>query len=157
MTSKITDFVARKDQEAKRLGVPDHRKNRVEQWLGALNQLFRQIEIWLAESVVSGAASISRLKTFVHEEAYGSYETDKLLISIAGSTISVEPMGAFVLGANGRVDLRGSNGQQVVLILLADGWHFTGLRSSVDKMPRMLDEDGFLSVLQQLLDRSALD
>jgi hypothetical protein len=158
MTTKIAEFLHETKASDSHQDASTSRQARFDRWLSALDDLYEKVERWLNESIRAGDASTLRIRAFLHEEAYGSYECNKLLITVGSRTISVEPRGAFVLGAEGRVDMSGPHGRQVVLVLLGGEWYFTTLsaRSRREK-PALLDEDGFLDILRKLLSTGSVD
>lgn len=44
------------------------------------------------------------------EENIGTYETRKMMITALNQTVSLEPMGTLIIGAHGRIDLKGRKG-----------------------------------------------
>lgn len=96
--------------------VPEHREQQKEEWLAALDQLFRSIEEWLGPAVSAGVLTTSRSSTDVTEADLGMYEAPVLHISDGRLTVRLQPVGVRVagvvasggrrhVGLRGRVDL----------------------------------------------------
>jgi len=79
--------------------------DQVESFRKAVEYLFTEIDSWLAASPLK----TRREDMQINEEASGAYNIQKLLIEdAAGKKIAeLVPVAAFVLGADGRVDLDG--------------------------------------------------
>jgi hypothetical protein len=77
----------------------------LETFLAKVNHLLSDIEEWSR----SAGLATSQEEISITEEACGTYKTRKLLIqSTTGARLAeVIPISAWVLGANGRVDLKG--------------------------------------------------
>lgn len=83
--------------------------------------LYSNIEGWLKGT----SLKTKRLSFDVMENVYGSYKIDCLDISRAdGTTVAtLEPIGASVIGGEGRVDLVGSRDRQSIMYFGAEGPH----------------------------------
>ncbi len=88
-------------------------------WLSALEDLYRQIEVWLAPLQQKGLVVSSRVPVQLSEEKMGTYTADELVLEFGPQEIVLEPKGTLIVGACGRVDVfrRGARGEQVMLIL----------------------------------------
>ncbi len=88
-------------------------------FLTHVNSLFAEIETWLR------AAGLKILKTDIeiNEEDYGSYHAPKItVLSPAGTELAeITPVGASILGANGRVDMQGFADKIILLDMDAGG------------------------------------
>jgi len=77
----------------------------VDRWKGAVSRLYDDIAAWLKPYVDDGGLVLERVTKAVHEEATGAYEIDVLDIEVGTETVRLEPMGAVVIGALGRIDM----------------------------------------------------
>ncbi|MGZ8219485.1 hypothetical protein [Methylomagnum sp.] len=77
-----------------------------DEFLGRVNQLFLDIESWIQPTELK----LVKSKTFILEELLGSYEAPKLIVRTPqGKEIAeITPIGRCILGANGRIDIKGS-------------------------------------------------
>ncbi len=109
MTNKeFDDFVARQTSKVKSPKV-DWKKQRKE-WLKHLSDFYQQVEEFLSDYVAKGQISINYGVKSIIEEGLGEYQVNTAIIKIGPSEIKLEPIGANVIGAKGRVDMNGSNG-----------------------------------------------
>ena len=108
-------------------------KKILDNYLTDINKLFKKIDKWLAPS----GLVISRTKIEITEEASGKYSIDKLIItgSDDNTIASVVPVGAWVIGANGRIDMIGRYDRIILLKLEGNTQeNETTSRTSVEKV-----------------------
>ena len=91
----------------------------LQSFLEKVHQLFSEIKSWCASENLSS----QRTPISISEEEYGHYTTDQLKISTkAGTHIAdVTPIGASILGANGRIDIKGPHDKIILVDLDAGG------------------------------------
>lgn len=77
------------------------------EWLQSIKDLFCDLSGYLQEHVDAGKISISSGVVSINEELLGAYEAPKLTIKIGNSEAELVPIGRIILGAQGRIDLRG--------------------------------------------------
>ena len=84
-----------------------------------VGQLYGQVTTWLT----STSLKIRQPSTTIAENIYGSYHVQLLEISSADGkkVATLEPVGASVIGAEGRVDLVGNRDRQLILYFEAEG------------------------------------
>jgi len=97
--------------------------DQVESFRKAVEYLFTEIDSWLAASPLK----TRREDMQINEEASGAYNIQKLLIEdAAGKKIAeLVPVAAFVIGADGRVDLDGKYDKTIIIYAEAGGPSFT--------------------------------
>jgi len=77
-------------------------------------RLYESIESWLPD----GALALQREEVQIEEEAFGTYSSQKLILNDKGRKIATFlPIGASVIGADGRVDVRGRHDKESLLFL----------------------------------------
>lgn len=127
---------------------------RKSEWISYVNQLYSEIESWLALWIERGYLTVTRTPTPKWEDPLGDYMIDTLEITAGDQTVVLEPFGRNVLGALGRIDiyLRGfkSDAQMLLLLPALDGtqrWElwksrYSGSRHPFDKerLERLLNE-----------------
>jgi len=96
----------------------DKKKSILQQFLDSIAELYSQIDNWLG----STSLRATRQKVEIVEEACGAYKVQKLTISDPGGTTiaDIVPIGAWIIGAKGRVDLIGRR-DKVILVNLEKG------------------------------------
>jgi len=82
-------------------------------FLDSIAELYKNIEDWVKLQSIS----ITREEVELNEELYGIYKAEKLVLKNSdGVTLSdIIPIGAGVIGANGRVDMVGKFDRAIIL------------------------------------------
>lgn len=117
-------------------------------WVGGfkvkVSALFAKLEEWIRRA--DPTAFTERNVLEVREQRSGSYETQVLRFVTGGSAFRVAPVGAWVVGADGRVDVIGPH-DRVVLVVNGDDW----FRVVQGTNPRLepLDEQRFIQLLEE--------
>jgi len=109
MASRAFDeFVQREQESAKRSeGVADDWEVERKEWLRRLEELFAQVSEYLREYVDAGQITVSYRNIELNEEYVGPYTARAMAIAIGSKTIVLEPIGTFLVGSKGRVDVVG--------------------------------------------------
>ena len=96
---------------------PDYVNKRIDDWIARVDALYRMIEHWLPEGWTA-----RRIETvFMDEElmrkaGVGPRKLPVLSLSSPKEAVArIEPQGLWIIGANGRVDLRGRKGTFIIL------------------------------------------
>ena len=138
--------------------VEEHRDEQKKEWLRALDQLFKEIEGWLAPAVNAGVLTTRRSETEITELDFGSYWAPQLEVRDDRLTVRFEPVGGRVVGAvvaagkrhiglRGRVDLV-CGPIRIPLVRSTSGvWKALPLRGE----PRDLTEESFAEILGEVL------
>lgn len=112
------EFVRRENQAARALDQEQiDWQARKEYWLNQLRQLFAHIEEYLKPYSTKGQVRFEERTVHLNEEFIGSYSAPELLITIGSKTIRLEPIGANVLLAKGRVDIEGPLARAQLLLI----------------------------------------
>jgi hypothetical protein len=100
-------------------------KHRVDEYLQRLHDLYAQVRGWLADQPVI----LAEKSVAITEMLPGQYQAPSLeVVSQTGAPVAVlQPIGSWIIGALGRVDLSGTNDTAVLLYLPAGGgqWRVT--------------------------------
>jgi hypothetical protein len=115
----ISDFDAfvKGQQSAASEGGPENWENERLEWLRHLDELYKIIESFLAEYIASGAIKRDYREITLNEENIGSYAARQMILRIGGREIILAPVGTFIFGAKGRVDVEGPAGQFSFLLV----------------------------------------
>ncbi len=94
------------------------KKEILDEYLDNVSKCYAMVEEWLNGKFLSS----KQVEYVVYEEASGKYETKKLLVYKNENNQIAEllPVGAWVIGANGRIDLIGNFDQQILVYLKKD-------------------------------------
>jgi hypothetical protein len=122
---------------------------RKQDWVSSLKDLYALIRSWLRPLEEDGTLSYSITQVTLQEDYLGSYSVDALSLHIGNQRIEFCPKGTLIVGAEGRVDVRGP--KAVRTLVLSDGqW------SVVERSPRVkmlpFNEDSFHDMLQEVLE-----
>lgn len=106
---------------AKKLTAEDDKKidwNKMkDEWLAHLKELYIQIEGWLKVFENNDVISFEYKRLNLNEEHIGIYESSSMIIKIASEQVLLEPIGTLLIGAKGRVDMKGKSGiTKIVLV-----------------------------------------
>jgi uncharacterized protein YodC (DUF2158 family) len=94
-------------------------KGRVSSFVNSVGRLFTDIESWIASTTLKAI----RQPIQISEEASGRYEIDKLTLKSEKGKRVAEffPVGAFIIGGNGRIDLVGTIDKAIIVNLKTGG------------------------------------
>ena len=112
------EFIKRETQNEKDLS--EQKRIRLKEWQNNLKKLYDIVKDFLKEYSQTGKVKIIEEDTDITEEFLGTYTTQKMTIYLGnlGKHIELNPIGACVIAAFGRVDMSGKNG--TVRIVLVD-------------------------------------
>lgn len=111
MTKALDDFV---DREARKHAARREEVDwdlRRERWLEKLGEFYDFVDSSLKKYVDRDKVRIIRGTKSLNEQYIGSYEAPTRLVEIGDNRISLDPVGAMLIGAYGRVDMRGPYGR----------------------------------------------
>lgn len=111
---------------------------RLKRWRAEVRRLFATISEW--SEALPGGASLREEPITIHEKRSGPYEMSRLVIMSGGASMSVEPVAAWVVGADGRVDLKGNGGPFTLVYSRAEGWRCVLDTFPVVKTPDLTKE-----------------
>lgn len=91
----------------------------VRSFVASVDRLFAEVESWIAPTRLKG----TRQEIEISEEASGKYKVNKLTLVDEGGKKIVEflPIGTFIIGGNGRIDLNGTIDKAIIVNLEAGG------------------------------------
>lgn len=117
-------------------------------WVGGfkakVEALFQSLEEWIRR--FDPQVFIERRPLEIREQKSGSYDTEVLRLTTNGSDFRITPVGAWVVGADGRVDVVGPT-DRVILVVNGYDW-FRVLQGSNPRLEQ-LDEQTFLQLLEE--------
>lgn len=109
-----------------------------------IEALFKTLEEWIRR--LDPTVFIERRPLEVREQRSGSYETQVLRFSTGGSDFRVSPVGAWIVGADGRVDVIGPQ-DRVTLVVNGNKW--SRVFQTANPRLELLDETGFVQLLEE--------
>ncbi|MFZ0705690.1 MAG: hypothetical protein WAM71_08825 [Candidatus Korobacteraceae bacterium] len=112
-TNSFDEFVQHQQQQNAAVNWTKER----DEWLRNLQRLYEEVEAFLAEYVKKNEIRLTYRPVSLHEEYIGSYEARQMLIGVGRSEILLNPVGTFIIGAWGRVDIVGPYGTAQLLLV----------------------------------------
>jgi hypothetical protein len=142
-------FQKKQQQSAGAAGIDwDDRRNK---YLAAVDDLYHQIGIILAEPVAQKTVAAQRRAKELSENYIGTYKIDDLILLVGDEQVRFSPVGRNIAGASGRVDVLGERGVPEVLIVQPDGrWSFVQSRQPTLKVVPF-DESSLAEVLKRVM------
>lgn len=117
-------------------------------WLACLDDLYSLVKSWLTPLEQDNTVSYSITQTTLQEDYLGSYQVDVLSLHIGDQTVDFHPKGTLIIGAEGRVDVRGQ--RAIRTLVFNEGDWFV-----VERSPRLkmlpFNEDSFQDLLQEVM------
>lgn len=120
MTDRFKQFVQdqKKQADADEVALtPEQDKQR---WLDHLQKLSVMVQEWLAEYELDGNIEVQTEDIYLSEEQVGSYKAPLVKIRVGSKLIKLRPIGTFLIGAYGRVDMEGPRGVCRLILVPAD-------------------------------------
>lgn len=125
-------------------------ENRKDLWLNSIKEIYKEIEQWIGSFKKEGLLDIKEAPISINEDLIGQYETSKLLIVISGKLIEIEPIGTYILGSYGRIDIKGTKGHYMLVQPELGKWVFVK-RRSLDMTRLDFTSDNFFNVIKNVL------
>ena len=115
------------EQTAPPTGEPDvDWEQEREEWLRYLDQFYRLVEEFMGEYVNRGKVGLRRSSKTLNEEFIGEYSATAMAMDIGRNSVIFDPVGTNLIGAKGRVDMRGAKGVVKFVLVPEDattmGW-----------------------------------
>ncbi len=139
------EFIERETEQSK-VDQSQLREKRLQEWLGRVAELYGMVKDIMSDYAQSGKVSITTDDELdLYEELLGHYKVPQMKITLGslGKYITLNPVGAYVIGAWGRVDMSGPNGATVRLVLVDSHLESPRIRVTVgvvdDSVPKRSD------------------
>ena len=87
------------------------------EWLDQLNFLYDLVQLYLEAYVRASQVKVELGITKLFEEQTGAYDAPNMLVRVGKTLIQFEPIGTFLIGAKGRVNVSGAAGNAVLLLV----------------------------------------
>jgi hypothetical protein len=101
----LTDFIRSRHEQAGRPEIDWQAKK--DRWIRSVGELYTHVQAMLRESVESRDVTLRTFDVDVTEDFIGSYKIPVLELSVGDERVEFRPKGVNVIGAAGRVDIRG--------------------------------------------------
>lgn len=91
--------------------------SRKQEWLSAVQRLYDQVTSYLYDYIQDGRVTLDRTPKTLQEQLIGTYETEKLIVVVDDTRIEFDPVGTFIVGAHGRVDVHSNSGKATLVLV----------------------------------------
>lgn len=150
MTQSLNDFIRDKSRKAGGSAAAIDWDARRDEYLAAVATLYEQVRGWLHSSIEQGNAKVSTRRREIDETHIGSYTVDDLVLTVGDEDVMFMPRGRNILGASGRVDVSGDNGEATLLLMPGPRWSLLASRQPTMRI-EPLDESRFASLLRTVM------
>jgi hypothetical protein len=123
---------------------------RRDNYLAAVDDLYRQIEGMLAEAVEQKTVVLQRRPKQLTENYIGTYSAQDLILAVGDEQVRFSPRGRNIVGAIGRVDVVGERGEAILILQPDSKWTFVESRQPALRVVP-LDESTLAEVLRLVM------
>jgi hypothetical protein len=150
MADQLAEFIHKK-VHAEGAGI--HWQAKKDAWIQAVEGLYARVELMLKGPVDSGDVSVETKAMEITEDFVGTYSIPRLELRVGTERVELRPMGLTVVGADGRVDIRGA--RSVIALLrnesgLANEWTMV-LQRVPDRKTVPLDAESLRYALERVM------
>jgi len=117
-------------------------------WLSDIAELYSRIKEWLSPLEKDAVVRYSTWTRTLEEDYIGSYQVEVLTLLVGKQRVEFRPKGTLIVGANGRVDIRGPRAVRSI-VLQDDQWLMVERGPRVQTRP--FDKDALESVLKEVM------
>jgi len=148
-TETLSDFFRQKQSKSAAASTAIDWGQRRRELVEHLEELYKTIEQYLAQSIRERSVSVSYSTKPITEDHIGTYEVREMVLQVGDERVVFSPKGRNIAGVGGRVDLRGPLGERTLVV--QDGkWSIIMSRTPTPKLVP-LDPDSLLSALQGVM------
>lgn len=145
--SDLSNFLRKKQQEYEQEQI-NLDKVKVE-WIQQVQKFMNQIQDWLKPLEQNGLLKVIEKETELEEEHIGKYKAVKLELIIGADRINIEPVGRFIIGALGRIDISSIIGNFIVIYHAEKGWIYRNEQQKTTFQP--FTEENFTNIVKALV------
>jgi hypothetical protein len=120
-------------------------------WIKAIQNLYKVItEKYLAQPIADGTVTVLREEERIAEFPGGIYIVPVLVLVVGDEQVVFFPKGLNIVGATGRIDLRGDMGSKTIVRQPGNRWCVVETRTPTVKLTE-LNEDSLLAALKSVM------
>jgi hypothetical protein len=151
MGDQLVDFLRARKQQVTSQEIDWQTKK--DTWLQSIETLYGLVQEMLRDSIASKDVAIRTFETEVTEDFIGTYSIPVLEVTVGNERVEFRPKGLTVIGASGRVDIRG---ERDTVTLLRDQQDVkSGWTVVLQRVPRLrtakLDRDSLRYALETVM------
>ena len=123
---------------------------RRDKWLANISALYKCVKRWLADLEREGVVRyLPSPKVTISEDRIGDYGVDVLTILVGKQRVAFYPKGTLIVGAEGRIDIRGQKGIRTI-ILNGRKWSIVERTPTLATYP--FNEESFRDALEEVME-----
>lgn len=119
MTDRFKQFVLEQKKQADAGVAALTLEQEKQRWLTHLQTLGGMVQGWLAEYAEEGDIEVQTEDIQLNEEQVGYYNAPLVKIRVGSQFVKLKPIGTFLIGAYGRVDMEGARGKSRLILVPA--------------------------------------
>jgi hypothetical protein len=167
MDKDFINLVKRHAEQKRKEALPEVTEGRRKWWVKEVQTLFDRVEGWLEPVITEELVKFERKDLPIDEDMLGPYTVQQATITLDNEVLEMIPLGTVIFGSFGRIDVKGPNGE-VMLILEAtpgneetnfvpsDGRWFIVTRADSRRFKSELTDKTFQQLFADLLGINAL-
>jgi len=151
MADQLVDFLRTKKEQAPRPEMDWQAKR--DAWVGSVKSLYERVKEMLRDSIASEDVMVSTFDIEVTEDFIGTYSIPALKLTVGTERVEFLPKGVTIIGAAGRVDIRGERDAVTLIKDSADvdsGWAVV-LQRVPNRKTVPLDRESLRNALEQVM------
>jgi len=121
---------------------------RRDKWLDEIGKLYGLVRKWLEPLERDDTVRYSTSPITIDEDYIGSYQAERLILLIAKQRVELRPKGTLIVGAEGRVDVRGQRAARSI-ILKGNQWFVLERVPELKTVP--FNKKAFKNILQEVM------
>ncbi|HLX61461.1 MAG TPA: hypothetical protein VKX17_09285 [Planctomycetota bacterium] len=129
---------------------PTNWRKKKDAWLKSVRQFYNQIQIYLNAAIKDGSVKIEYRPIQISEDYVGGYQVDELVLSVGNEKVVFTPKGMNIVGAQGRIDLRGDMKTMTIIREPAGHWSIVATRVP-ERTVLPLSEESLLAALKSVM------
>lgn len=118
-------------------------------WLKNIGKFYERILAWLEPLIHEGVVRYETKTVTLEEEPIGAYEVEILTIHIGNQEVIFYPKGTLIIGAQGRIDIRGHRAVRST-VLNNDQWSVVERAPKIKMLP--FTEESFQDILSEVME-----
>lgn len=122
MTQTLTDLFRDKKRRSDAETTDINWEQRKRDWIAAIDLLYADVARLLKEPVQQGAATLVRRTREITEDHLGTYPVEDLVVGVGDERVTFAPRARNVIGAAGRVDVRGERAEGMLIVQPGPRW-----------------------------------
>lgn len=147
----LQEFFRAKKQKSQKAAEGIDWAKKKKAWLRAVDQLYRLItKEYLGKVISDRSITIGYSPETIIEDYIGEYEVYDLVLQVGDEKVVFSPKGTNIVGASGRVDMRGEMGEVTMVLQPGARWSVVISRSPTLKVVP-LDKRSLLDALKTVM------